>query len=95
MEIQFHYSLLVCFRILAGAIGGGELEEIGNYGQRENDRTGGYCPACAVFLSDVYELVKRLLFFVTELFVYGLCVVIRRIFLYDVIDLPDPGDRFL
>ena len=73
------------------------MEEIGNLGVTvaEKDRTGGCCPACAVFLSDVYELVKRLLFFVTELFVYGLCVVIRRIFLYDVIDLPDPGDRFL
>ena len=31
----------------------------------------------------------KLLFFFTQLFVYGLCVIIWRIFLYDVIDLPD------
>ena len=58
-----------------GAIVGGELEEIGNFWVTvaEKDRTGGCHPACAVFLSDVYELVKRLLFFVTELFVYDFC----------------------
>ena len=36
----------------------------------------------------------QLLFFFTQLFVYGLCVIIWRIFLYDVIDLSDPGYRF-
>ena len=78
-----------------GQSGEGSWKKLEIMGQREKDRTGGCCPACAVFLSDVYELVKRLLFFFTELFVYGLCVIIRRIFLYDVIDLPDPGYRFL
>ena len=38
---------------------------------------------------------KTLLFFFTELFVYSFCVIIRCTFLYDVIDLPDPGYRFL
>ena len=77
------------------AIGGGELEEIGNYGQREKDRAGGCCPACTVFLSDVYELVKRLFFLFTELSVYGICVIIRCIVFDGIINLADPGYRFL
>ena len=37
----------------------------------------------------------QLLFFFTQLFVYGLCVTIRSAFLYNVINLLNPGDRFL
>ena len=37
----------------------------------------------------------QLLFFFTQLFVYGLCVIIRSAFLYNVINLLNPGDRFL
>ena len=43
----------------------------------------------------LHPSICNLLFFFTQLPVYGLCVIIRCTFFYDVIDLPYPGDRFL